>query len=171
MRVNPEEAVRSVIAFKQQSRKQLVYEQKLMFERVKNRKSIDSKMLEKIGNINGVKLNKKTLPEIKAISVDIFKKSLKEFRKIKRPAPAKKEGILSTYAHHHNKPGGGHGGTPAPQPEPVVNPALCFSSAIRCEGNSCDRDTSMIFPVFRSSGEGGLLGQGPSYVPVKLFNY
>lgn len=170
MKLKPEQAVKSVIAYKQQRSKQLLFEQKQMFDRLKDRKSIEEKMMEKIATINGVKLSRKTLQDINTKSKDIFNKSINAFRKIKRPAPNKKPGgILSVHANHHNKPGGrgGNSGTPDTQPEADVLQAICFSSAIRCEGNSCDRTTSMMFPEFESSGVGGPLGLGAAYAPVK----
>src|SRR5262249_36319802 len=43
-------------------------------------------------------------------------------------------------------------------------------SAIRCEGDSCSRDTATLFPTFESDSEGGYFGSGGVAVPADLTN-
>jgi hypothetical protein len=160
MQVNSEQAVKSIIAYKSERRKQLAFEKKQFSKNAGNLKNVDSEILKKINHQNEVALTKKKLGEVKEKTQKQFDKWREDFRKIKRPSPKKKEGIVSVLAHHHHHSGGG-AGEPVPlEPQQSITQAICFSSAIRCEGDLCQRETSQIFPRVRSSGEGGIIGNG-----------
>ena len=162
MEVKPEQAVKSVIAYKSERRKQLASEKKQLSKSTVSQKSFDAEMLKKISKLNGVDVTKKKLSAIKEKSEKEFGKWRDDFRKFKRPSPNKKESMLSVLAHHHNHPGGGSG-RPAPKEPPQdqdITQAICFNSAIRCEGDLCERATSEIFPKVKSKGAGGTLGNG-----------
>src|SRR6185436_4378404 len=94
-----------------------------------------------------------------------FEKSLEAFKKIKRPVKEPAQQHLSRYATAFNKPGGHDLQHPGFEPGPQspdggdnILHAVCFSSAIRCEGEFCEREKAAIFPVFKSNGVGGYFG-------------
>lgn len=175
MKVNPEQAVKSVIAFKLRQRQQSQHEDKLMNDLVKNRKDFDKKKEEWMIRTNGLK--KKDLEGIRKETQKIFTKSLGAFKKIKRSKKEPGQQLLSRYAGAHNQPGGHGHPHPRPEPDPQSPPgenditqAICFASAIRCEGVFCERDNAVIFPAFESDSVGGYFGSRATAVPADLSN-
>jgi len=99
MKVEPEQAVNAVIAFKERQRIQTQKEDKIMFDQVKNRKAFDKKKEEMIMKANGLK--KKDLEGIRKETRKIFKQSLEAFKKIKRPEKEPAIQLLSRYAEKY----------------------------------------------------------------------
>src|SRR5438552_18623261 len=115
MKVKPEQAVNAVIAFKKRQRIQTQKEDKIMFDRVKNRKPFEKKKEEMIMKANGLK--KKDLEGIRKETQKSFKQSLEAFKKIKRPKKEPALQLLSRYAERygHRYPDQG----PDPQPKDI----------------------------------------------------
>ena len=173
MKVNPEQVIRSIMTFKEQQRKQSQHEDKLMFELIKNRKDFDKKKEEWMIKTNGLK--KKDLEGIRKETQKIFAKSLEAFKKIQRSKKKPAQQLLSRYVDAHNQPG--DHGHPKPEPDPQspqnrndITQAICFASAIRCEGRFCERENATIFPTFESDGVGGYFGNRAAAVPADLSN-
>ena len=99
MKVEPEQAVNAVIAFKERQRIQTQKEDKIMFDRVKNRKAIEKKKEEMIMKANGLK--KKDLKGIRKETRKLFKQSLEAFTKIKRPEKEPSLQVLSRWAEQY----------------------------------------------------------------------
>lgn len=161
MKVKPEQAVNAVIAFKERQRIQTQKEDKIMFDRVKNRKAFEKKKEEMIMKANGLK--KKDLEGIRKETQKSFKQSLEAFKKIKRPKKEPALQLLSRYAerygHRHPDPGP----DPAPDPQPKdITQDICFASAINCDGLSCEKQNAAIFPSFESDSVGGYFGNEAS---------
>jgi hypothetical protein len=174
MKVNPEQAIRSIIAYKDNQRKQSEHEDKLMFELIKNRKEFDKKQEDRMIKASGLK--KKDLDGIRKGTKKNFAKSLEAFKKIRRPEKEPAQQLLSRYADAHNKPGAHAHPHPRPEPDPQSpqggddTQAICFASAIRCEGKFCERENAAIFPVFESDSVGGYFGNIATAVPANLSN-
>jgi len=175
MKVNPEQAIKSIIAYKENQRKQSQHEDKLMFDLVKNRKDFDKKQEDWMIKANGLK--KKDLDGIRKGTQKSFAKSLEAFKRLKRPKKEPAQQLLLRYADAHNKPGGHDHPDSRPGPDPQspqggndITRAICFASAIRCEGKFCERENAAIFPTFESDGVGGYFGNLATVVPADLSN-
>ena len=162
MKVEPEQAVNAVIAFKERQRIQTQKEDKIMFDQVKNRKAFDKKKEEMIMKANGLK--KKDLEGIRKETRKIFKQSLEAFKKIKRPEKEPAIQLLSRYAEKY-----GHRDPHHHHPKDTTQ-SICFPSATGCDGNLCDSQNATIFPVFESDGVGGHFGNGASVAPADQSN-
>jgi hypothetical protein len=178
MKVNPEKAVKSVIDYKKQRHNQMLSEQKLIFDMVKDRKSTELKKEKEIAKFYGLKVSQKDRAALKAKSEELFHNTLKQFQKIKSPKPIYNKTWLSVLASAHHKNDGratpnkfpSPAPGPQPNPQPRITESICFASAIRCEGDQCERENAVIFPFFKSTGVGGQFGYWASAVPADLSN-
>jgi hypothetical protein len=83
MKVDPEQAISSIIAYKEKQQKQSEHEDKLMFDLRKDRKEVEKKLEDSIIKASGRK--KKDWDKLSKESKKNFARSVEAFKKIKRP--------------------------------------------------------------------------------------
>jgi hypothetical protein len=182
MKINPQQAVKAVIAHQKEVNRQNTAMQKHLYALVKNRKAAEAKKEKEILAFLGVKGR----PESRAVAQErteqALQKTLKSLQTLKLPIQKKTESRLvplakkfgkGVAAHPNNHPGKN---TPGGEvfgsydPPTDLTFAGCFSAATNCVGNQCQLSPAMMFPFFRSTGEGGQFGYLAVAVPGQNTN-
>jgi len=180
MKIVPNEAINSIIDARKQKEKIFKSEQEIIAKMIAKQGSDGPKPKTQNGALSVKKISKKNKAAVRAEVKKHIRDTLKALDKIKYPKTDHTKSPLAKKAKPFFENGGksGTGGVRLEGDEILlpkhfleeITQIQCFTSAIKCHGNSCSTATSSIFPFFESSGLGGELGWGATVESGEQWN-